>query len=120
MVDEASLRIFSSVSKDDRAELDHEDERQQNAKGIIPHKSRLDFSDSDAGSEKLDYVATRDKLGNLFNEEDYGHPPEEDDYRDQLNMSDFFVQKDYKGIRARRSTIQPYAGKKQYQTSRSL
>jgi hypothetical protein len=119
MVDEASLRIFSSVSKDDRLELDSEAGGIPTNKPITPPKSKPLFEDSDCGSEKQDYVATRDRVGNYLDDEDYGQPLDRDDYDGHLNMSDFFVSKDYKGIRGRRSTIHSYAGKRQFQTSRT-
>ena len=118
-VDEASLRIFSSVSKDDRLELENQKEGRDSQRPISTANARLNFSEDDSGSEKRDTVANRDMhLSYIFMDRpDFEF--EAEDYKDQNNMSDFFVQKDYKGIRGRRNTIQPLSGKKERQSSRT-
>lgn len=119
-VDEASLRMFSSVSKDDRKDSEAEGGQKHSEKPMSKADAKLNSSSSESNSEKFDIVSTREK--NFTNVTLLQGPKDfdDDDYTDTLNKSDFFVQKDYKGIRGRRSTLNPHYNKKQYNSSRRV
>lgn len=119
MVDEASLRMFSSVSKDERGESEPEEAHRATGKPDSPANARLNFSDEDSNSEKFDYVSMRQKHFATINPPRSHRVQNEENYAEQLNRSDFFVQKDYKGIRGRRSTLHQASYKTQYRSSRT-
>jgi hypothetical protein len=120
MVDEASLRIFSSVSKDDKFEGELRQGERAIGKQVSNAKGRLPFSEEGSNSEDCDTVSMRCKLEGAFENDHRLQIVDHDDWGGAHNRSDFFVPKDYKGIRARRSTLCPYTGKKQHTSSRPV